>query len=94
MLTFPKSQRYTLGATCQNHLLIALEATLAAANSPRPEVKQRQLQMVSAKIDVLKLLVRLAKDCQCITTAQYGELQTMLHEAGRMLGGWLKAVSK
>jgi len=58
----------------------------------QPELKIKYLQRVSVKIDLLRLLTRLAKDCQCISNKEYLELESRLHEAGRMLGGWLKSI--
>ncbi|MEX2006904.1 MAG: diversity-generating retroelement protein Avd [Candidatus Saccharimonadales bacterium] len=91
-LKFPKSQRYTLGSSVQTQLLSALEGVIAAAGTGQPEVKLRYLQTVSTKIDLLRLLTRLSKDCQCISNKQYLELESQLHEIGRMLGGWLKSI--
>lgn len=91
-LRFPKSQRYTLGSTMQNQLLRALEHTIAAASANQPEIKYKYLQSASAKVDLLRLLTRLAKDCRCLSNKDYLELESNLHEAGRMLGGWLKSI--
>lgn len=91
-LKFPKTQRYTLGSTLQSQLLSAVEGVITAASVNQPEVKLRYLQTVSAKIDLLRLLIRLAKDCRCISNKEYLELESKLHEAGRMLGGWLKSI--
>ncbi len=91
-LRFPKAQRYTLGSTLQAQLLSALEGVISAASVNQPEIKQKYLQAVSAKIDLLRLLIRLAKDCRCISNKQYLELESQLHEVGRMLGGWLKSI--
>lgn len=91
-LKFPKSQRYTLGNTVQTNLLAALEAVTTAATNKQKEVKLRYLQHAATKIDLLRLLIRLCKDCKCISNKQYLELESKLHEAGKMLGGWLKAL--
>jgi len=94
VLKFPKSQRYSLGANLQNQLLSALEGVITAAGVSQPDVKLRYLQSVSAKIDLLRLLIRLAKDCKCVSNQVYLELESKLHEIGRMLGGWLKSVKQ
>ncbi|MFY9484283.1 MAG: four helix bundle protein [Patescibacteria group bacterium] len=91
ILKFPKSQRYTLGLTCQKYLLEILENILAAAATTDIQEKITSLKIASKKLDTLKLLIRLAKDCQCLPNPAYLELESKLHEAGRMLGGWLKA---
>lgn len=92
ILKFPKSQRYSLGANLQNQLLSALEGVITAASVSQPELKLRYLQTVSAKIDLLRLLTRLAKDCQCVSNKEYLDIESSLHESGRMLGGWLKSI--
>ncbi|HEU5005311.1 MAG TPA: diversity-generating retroelement protein Avd [Candidatus Saccharimonadales bacterium] len=92
VLKFPKSQRYSLGANLQNQLLSALEGVMTAAATNQPTLKSRYLQTVSAKIDLLRVLIRLAKDCQCISNQQYLDLESQLHQIGRMLGGWLKSI--
>ncbi len=93
LLKFPKAQRYTLGQTCQTQLLTLLEATVSAAGIAETESKVKQLRLASAKLDVLRLLVRLCKDCKCISNEAYLETESKLHEIGRMLGGWIKATS-
>lgn len=92
VVTFPKSERYSLGATCQTELLAILEAVISAAGNPDKSAKAAALSVASVKLDVLRLLIRLAKDCKCISNATYLELQSKLHEVGRMLGGWLKTL--
>ena len=92
VLKFPKSERYTVGETCSKHLLSALELLLAAAMLTNPAEKAARLRGASAKIDLLKLLVRLAKDCKCLSNTQYLSMESKLREAGKMLGGWLKAI--
>lgn len=91
-LKFPKSQRYTLGSSLQTQLLTALELVISAASTNQLEIKYKYLQSASAKIDLLRLLIRLAKDCKCLSNQAYLELESQLHEAGRMLGGWLKSI--
>lgn len=92
IVKFPKSQRYTLGETCQQHLLTLLEAVIVAASSSQKETKAAQLQIASAKLDLLRLLVRLAKDNKCLSNQAYLKVESQLHEVGRMLGGWRKSL--
>lgn len=92
LLKFPKAQRFTLGATLQTHLTSAIEAVVTAASTSEPGVKKDQLRIASAKLDLLRLLTRLAKDTKCVSNPAYLELESQLHESGRMLGGWLKSL--
>lgn len=52
------------------------------------------LQQMSVKLDLLKILLRLAKDNQAITDKRYVELQALLQEIGRMLGGWIRSTKQ
>lgn len=42
-------------------------------------------------LDMLKVLVRLAKDNKALYPNQYLILEERLQEIGRMLGGWIKS---
>lgn len=66
---------------------------LAAASTADKTMKVRYLQQANAKLDVTRLLVRLAKDCKCLPNSQYLAAESKLHEAGKMLGGWLKSLA-
>lgn len=52
------------------------------------------LEQMSVKIDLLKILLRLAKDTKALSSGRYIELQSALQEIGKMLGGWLRASKK
>lgn len=86
--SFPKTQRYTLGQRLENTVIDILELLFAIPNSP---TKSTILEQMSIKLDLLKVLLRLAKDTQSISANKYVELQTMLQEIGKMLGGWIRA---
>ena len=93
LINFPKSERYSLGATCQTELLDILKQCLQAASSNGSEQKAIFLHNASASLDVLRLLLSLCKDCKCISNQTYQQLDSKLSEVGRMLGGWLKSLS-
>lgn len=92
LLKFPKTQRYTLGETCSKRLLEAIELILAASAMTNMIEKSMKLREASAKIDVLKLLVRLSKDGKALSNGQYLDIESRLHETGKMLGGWIKSL--
>jgi hypothetical protein len=71
-----------------------MEVVIAAAATSEPQVKLKYLRVASSKLDLLRMLIRLAKDCQCLDNKAYLGLESQLHEIGRMLGGWLKTLSK
>ncbi len=90
---FPKTQRHLLGARCSEYLLEILELTLAAAQTSETKEKLVNLRQASIKLDTLKLLVRLCKNCKCISNSSYLQMESQLQEVGRMLGGWTRSVS-
>ena len=94
VLKFPKAERYSLGQTCQQYLLQVLEFVLAASCTSEPERKRTQLMIASNKLDTLRLLVRLCKDCDCLTNNAYLEIEAGVHKTGKMLGGWIKSIHK
>lgn len=49
---------------------------------------------MSIKLDLLKVLLRLSKDTQAINDREYLELQEILAEIGRMLGGWIRSAKQ
>ena len=91
---FPKSERYTLGATCQQESLSLIRFCLRAAstNATEANIKRTHLQTAASHLDTLRLLLCLCKDCRCLPNQTYQRLDSNLVEAGRMLGGWLKSV--
>ena len=93
LINFPKSERYSLGATCQTELLDIIKQCLQAASSSSPKQKTIFLHKASASLDVLRLLLSLCKDCRCVSNQTYQQLDSKLSEIGRMLGGWLKSMS-
>ena len=58
-----------------------------AAYRPR---KAEVLATANRRVEVLRWLVRLAKDRELLTMRQYGFACKGLTECGRMIGGWLK----
>lgn len=93
LLLFPKSQRYSLGTSCQNEMLAILKHCLRAAGSSEPAHKASALREASVNLDTIRLLLCLCKDCRCISNQAYQQLDSTCAEVGRMLGGWLKSIS-
>jgi hypothetical protein len=87
----PKSERYTLWQRCENTTLSLLE-TLIETGHRKGEDRLNTLYAMSNKLDLLKVLIRLAKDTHTIDNKQYLAIQEILQEVGRMIGGWIKSV--
>ena len=93
LITFPKSERYNLGASCQTEMLFILKLCLKSASTSDLSQKADYLHEASTSLDALRLLLSLCKDCKCISNQPYQQLDSKLSEIGRMLGGWLKSMS-
>lgn len=91
IVSFPKTKRYTLGQELDKQLLKFIELLLSV---PSSENKLGTLKQLSIKLDLLKILLRLAKDSQCLKENKYLTLQASLQEIGRMLGGWIRSQEK
>ena len=85
--SFPKNQRFIFGQRLADHAIGVLELLVEAAYSPR---KAELLARANREIEVLRWLIRLAKDRELFTVRQYGFGCKGLTECGRMVGGWLK----
>lgn len=88
--TFPRPDRYTLGQKCENNALEILELILIASQIPKPE-KLPILKKASVKVNVLRVLIRLAKEIKALDAKKYVVSQERLDKIGRMLGGWIKS---
>lgn len=84
---FPKSQRFVLGQQIENAALSILTGIIAA-NGERDKVPV--LKRVSASLDTLRILIRLAKDLEFMSVKQYAFAAERVNEIGKMLGGWMK----
>lgn len=91
LILFPKNKRYTLGQRLDSLSLEIFELLFSISYSDN---KGLILQKISTKLDLLKILLRLGKDTQCVSNKNYLELQNMLQETGKMLGGWIKSAKQ
>jgi hypothetical protein len=90
-LRIPKNQRYTLWQQSENETLVLLKTIMQVGYS-KPQERKELLHAVSSQVDLLKVFIRLSKDLMIIDLKQYLELEKILQEIGRMVGGWLKVV--
>ncbi|MBI2327070.1 diversity-generating retroelement protein Avd [Candidatus Curtissbacteria bacterium] len=89
--TFPKTKRYTLGQRLDSLTLDIFELLFSVPNSKN---KLEVLLQISIKLDLIKILLRLSKDTQAIKNNKYLELQAVLQEIGKMLGGWIRSTKQ
>ncbi|HSX40045.1 MAG TPA: diversity-generating retroelement protein Avd [Candidatus Saccharimonadales bacterium] len=86
---FPQKDRYSLGQKIETVILQVFEL-LFSVNQAGPSKKVEILTSVNAKLDLAKILIRLAKDNKCLDIKKYLRLQEQLQEIGKMAGGWLR----
>lgn len=84
---FPRSSRFILGDRLIATMLDVLEGFVEASHR---RDKRAVLEDVSAKLDRLRLLIRLSKDLKLVNLKRYEYAAGVLTELGAMLGGWLK----
>jgi four helix bundle protein len=68
-----------------------IEQVIKAGTSSRRE-KLLYINTAIISLDLLKILIRLAKDIKCLDNKKYLQLQESLQEIGRMLGGWKRSI--
>lgn len=88
--TVPKQDRYTIWQRCDTAMLDMIGGILQASQVTKHE-KVAILEAVSVNLNLLRVLIRLAKDTRAIDTKKYIVMQEMIDEIGRMLGGWLRS---
>ncbi len=89
IFTFPKYERYSLGEKIQESLLNSIELSVIANSSNKFE-KEKVLLRLNSKIEVLKVLFRLALNCKIIEPTMYIDMSKRLQEIGKMTQGWIK----
>lgn len=85
----PKQDRHTIWQRCENTVLEILEGILLASQLSKKE-KLPALEKTSLKVNLFRVVVRLAHDTKAIDSSKHVQLQEMTDEVGRMLGGWIK----
>jgi len=85
--SFPKNQRFIFGQRLADGALDVLELLVQAAYT---RDKARLLAEANRRIEVLRWLVRMARDRNLVTARQYEFSSEKLAECGKMVGGWTK----
>ena len=86
----PKAERFTIYERCENAILDVIEAVLEAGYSKGSQ-KTTALERASMKLNIVRFFIRLLKETRAIDTKKYANLQEMIDEIGRMLGGWIRS---
>jgi hypothetical protein len=85
----PKQDRFSIYQRSEEIILDIIEAFFKAGS--KTSGKQVVLDEASAKLNTLRMLIRLMKDTKAFDTKKYTTLQGMIDEIGRMLGGWIRS---
>jgi hypothetical protein len=75
---------------------IALELIelIVRASYLQREQKLPVLENSVVSADLIKILLRLAKDNKALDNKKYLQLESNLQEIGRMIGGWKRSLTK
>ena len=84
---FPRAHKALLG---RELLRLALNLVVLLVTANHRVNKVPELQESSARLDALRITLRLAKQLAFLSNTGYEVLSQDLAEVGRMLGGWLK----
>lgn len=85
---FPKSERHVLAADIR---LSLYEIDRQIVRAQKRYFKKTTLQDIDIEVEHLKLKIRLAKKLGFLPFRKYENLERMLIEIGRMIGGWIKS---
>lgn len=84
---FPKSEKFTLAADIKRSAFRILELIIRC-NKSRNKIKI--LYDIDVELEILKSLIRLARELEFLQFRKYEIISKYLDEVGRMLGGWIK----
>ena len=85
----PKSQRFTFGQRIDS---ITLEILLMIVTCIYSKEKRAALTRINLELEKLRVLWRLVQKRGWMNVKQLDYANRCIDEAGRMIGGWLKAV--
>jgi hypothetical protein len=86
---FPKDQRFLMADRIECILLDILEMLIEAVYSKN---KREILIKVNLKLDLLRFMMRIAKDMKYVNIKAYDFFCQSVLEVGRMVGGWMRTV--
>jgi hypothetical protein len=82
----PRDHRFALGDRLISGLYDLLEGLVAARYAT---AKLERLEPLNARLDLLRLQIRLLHSFQLIDTRRYENVARLVEEVGRQLGGWI-----
>lgn len=85
---FPRSYKFSVGDRLADGALDILSLLVEAGYTRE---KRATLEQVNRNVNVVRYLLRLAKDLRLLSQDAYAFASERLEEIGRMTGGWLKS---
>ena len=82
----PRDHRFALGDRLVQGLYDLLEGLVAARYAT---AKLERLEPLNARLDLLRLQIRLLHNFQLIDDRRYEHVARLVEEVGRQLGGWI-----
>jgi four helix bundle protein len=86
---FPKSQRFVVTQRLQDAALDFQEA-IFEANARSGAERLEHLQAADARLNKLRLYLRLSRQWHWLSSGQYEHASRMVANVGNLLGGWIK----
>lgn len=88
---YPKGEKFALVADIKRCMDVMLERIIEAN---KKYYKKTTLQELDVKVEKLKAYVRLSYNLGFLPPKKYEQWSGLVVEIGRMVGGWIKSVSK
>ena len=86
---FPRVHRHSVVQRMLDSALDVQELIFAARKA-KGRVRQQRLQDCDARLDQLRLYLRLAHHWHWLNAGQYEHVSRQVAEIGRLLGGWIR----
>ena len=90
---FPKTSRYTLGEKIDSLFIEITELAFSASYFYKAQ-KIPYVQKAVAKLDLLKFFLQIAWEVKALDNKKFILLSEKINEIGKMLGGWLRQLTK
>jgi hypothetical protein len=89
-VTIKRADRFSIWQKCENTILEIMDELLMATQLSKNQ-KLEKLENADRRLNILRMLLRIAKEIRTLNNNHYISLQIIVDEIGRMLGGWIKA---
>ncbi len=90
-MKLPKRWLHSLGMGLENTILELLSQLIMAKNAPKT-LKCSYLLKASSLLEISRLKLRLFLEFHLVNETKIFQIQALLEEVGKMLGGWIKAL--